>query len=207
MSLEQYKDANRKELWDILHIQVERIAELEAEAVIAMKQHHDLCWKIEELEESVRVDHAIASDYAMALFNRYYKDIADSIPLELCSTSGGVVTQVDNMVAGVMLDMAEEISELEKEQGELNIQIEVLKHSDAEYYGLYSELLFSPNEPPESLEAHNLEQQAKGVRDFFTNNRPRISMGKSAIWEVDDVLVDERIERLTTEAKALKETK
>jgi hypothetical protein len=31
MSLEQYKDANRKELWDILQIQVERIAELEEE--------------------------------------------------------------------------------------------------------------------------------------------------------------------------------
>ena len=30
MSLEQYKDANRKELWEILQIQVERIAELEA---------------------------------------------------------------------------------------------------------------------------------------------------------------------------------
>jgi tetrahydromethanopterin S-methyltransferase subunit B len=94
---------------------------LEGEAVIAMKQHYDLCWKIEEIEESVRVDHAIASDYAMALFNRYYKDIADSIPLELCSTSGGVVTQIDNMVAGVMLDMAEEISELEKGYEELRM--------------------------------------------------------------------------------------
>ena len=31
MSLEQYKDASRKELWDILKIQVERIAELEKE--------------------------------------------------------------------------------------------------------------------------------------------------------------------------------
>jgi hypothetical protein len=29
MSLEQYKDANRKELWEILQIQVDRIAELE----------------------------------------------------------------------------------------------------------------------------------------------------------------------------------
>ncbi len=31
MSLEQYKDATRKELWEILQIQVERIAELEAD--------------------------------------------------------------------------------------------------------------------------------------------------------------------------------
>ena len=29
MSLEQYKDANRNELWEILQIQVERIEELE----------------------------------------------------------------------------------------------------------------------------------------------------------------------------------
>jgi hypothetical protein len=50
-----------------------------------------------------------------------------------------------------------------------------------------------------------LEQQVQGVRDFFTNHRPRISMGKSAIWEVDDVLVDECIEGLTNKAQALKE--
>ncbi len=31
MSLEQYKDANRKELWNILQIQVEHIAELESD--------------------------------------------------------------------------------------------------------------------------------------------------------------------------------
>jgi hypothetical protein len=55
------------------------------------------------------------------------------------------------------------------------------------------------------IHIRDLEQQANGVRDFFTNHRPRISMGKSAIWEVDDVLVDECIDRLTTQAKALKE--
>jgi hypothetical protein len=115
---------------------------LEGEAVIAMKQHHDLCWKIEEIEESVRVDHAIASDYAMALFNRYYKDIADSIPLALCSTSGGVVTQIDNMVAGVMLDMAEEITALEK------------RLSNAETMG------------DKAQSIRDLEQQAKGVKSF-----------------------------------------
>jgi hypothetical protein len=58
-----------------------------------------------------------------------------------------------------------------------------------------------------ALEILKLEQQAKGVRDFFTNHRPKISMGKSAIWEVDDVLVDECIEQLTTKASALKEPK
>ena len=34
MSLEQYKDANRKELWEILQIQVERIGELEEERAV-----------------------------------------------------------------------------------------------------------------------------------------------------------------------------
>jgi hypothetical protein len=58
-----------------------------------------------------------------------------------------------------------------------------------------------------ALEILRLEQQAKGVRDFFTNHRPKISMGKSAIWEVDDVLVDGCIEQLTTKANALKEPK
>jgi hypothetical protein len=65
----------------------------------------------------------------------------------------------------------------------------------------YSIALSAPDE------IRDLEQQAKGVRDFFTNHRPRISMGKSAIWEVDDVLVDECIEQLTTKFEALKEDK
>jgi hypothetical protein len=33
MSLEQYKDANRKELWDILQIQAEAFRKLEAEQI------------------------------------------------------------------------------------------------------------------------------------------------------------------------------
>ena len=37
MSLEQYKDATRKELWEILQIQVERIGELEEERVTLKK--------------------------------------------------------------------------------------------------------------------------------------------------------------------------
>ena len=52
--------------------------------------------------------------------------------------------------------------------------------------------LFSENE----LAIRDLEQQAKGVEDFFKSHKPRISMGKSAIWEVDDVLVDEAIAAL-----------
>ena len=47
----------------------------------------------------------------------------------------------------------------------------------------------------------DLEQQAKGVEDFFKSHEPRISMGKSAIWEVDDVLVDEAIKALKEQVK------
>jgi hypothetical protein len=42
MSLEQYKDASRKELWDILQIQVERIAELETQRARAEILIHEL---------------------------------------------------------------------------------------------------------------------------------------------------------------------
>ena len=42
MSLEQYKDANRKELWEILQIQVERIIELEARISKAMNLINDV---------------------------------------------------------------------------------------------------------------------------------------------------------------------
>jgi hypothetical protein len=57
--------------------------------------------------------------------------------------------------------------ELEKERDELNIQVEVLTHSDAQNYELYSELLFSPNEPPKNLKLHNFTQQAKGAMDYI----------------------------------------
>jgi hypothetical protein len=90
--------------------------------------------------------------------------------------------------------LEKKIAELEKERDE---------HMAHAYYILETCMVFSPAH----FEAHNLEQQAKGVRDFFTNHRPRISMGKSAIWEVDDVLVDECIEQLTTKFEALKEDK
>jgi hypothetical protein len=89
----------------------------------------------------------------------------------------------------------------------LRMAHEQLDSQSAMIYRLNKELssivagLFSEDE----LEIHNLEQQAKGVRDFFTNHPPRISMGKSAIWEVDDVLVDECIDKLTTKSKALKD--
>ena len=78
-----------------------------------------------------------------------------------------------------------ELVELRKANAELEKELSIV------VAGLFSE---------NDLAVRDLEQQAKGVSDFFKSHKPRISMGKSAIWEIDDVLVDEAI-------KALKETK
>ena len=51
MSLEQYKDANRKELWEILQIQVERIAELESYNAGLANESYRLQKRIAELEK------------------------------------------------------------------------------------------------------------------------------------------------------------
>ena len=56
-------------------------------------------------------------------------------------------------------------------------------------------------EMQKNQDVRDLEQQAKGVSDFFKSHKPRISMGKSAIWEIDDVLVDEAIEALKEQGK------
>jgi hypothetical protein len=76
----------------------------------------------------------------------------------------------------------------------LHLEINDLKGWESKFYKLES-----------SMNARDPEQQAKGVRNFFRSRWPRISMGKSAIWEVDGILVDEFIKKLTDECKALKE--
>jgi hypothetical protein len=50
------------------------------------------------------------------------------------------------------------IAELEKDR-------EHFKMNSAVNYGLYCELLFSPNEPPESLKSHNLEVRKQAFTD------------------------------------------
>jgi hypothetical protein len=54
MSLEQYKDANRKELWEILQIQVERIAELEKERAIGVYHFTVDEYKAHNLEQQAK---------------------------------------------------------------------------------------------------------------------------------------------------------
>ena len=40
-------------LGKLLGSAADKIAELERDAVVAMKEHHDLCWKIEELKQAI----------------------------------------------------------------------------------------------------------------------------------------------------------
>jgi predicted nucleic acid-binding Zn-ribbon protein len=51
----------------------ERIAELEGEAVIAMKQHHDLCWKIEELQK----DQKRCAKNSLRINNKHLAKVAE----------------------------------------------------------------------------------------------------------------------------------
>ena len=51
MSLEQYKDANRKELWEILQIQVERISELEK---ALESTSNELSWTIDTVNRDLK---------------------------------------------------------------------------------------------------------------------------------------------------------
>jgi len=74
MSLEQYKDANRKELWEILQIQVERIAELEA--IIRGRDeliNNAVSSRIAELEDQwISVDDEMPSaEHAMVIVDFY----------------------------------------------------------------------------------------------------------------------------------------
>jgi hypothetical protein len=97
--------------------------------------------------------------------------------------------------------LEKKIAELEKEKAELNIQIEVLKHSDAEYYGLLGLPIF---------EAYQLEQQAKGLNDYVVE-----TMDNSYILHLDPEIshqsflinLNATASRLRNQAKELKEDK
>jgi predicted small metal-binding protein len=50
---QRYTKVGSYGLGKLLDSAADRIAELEKEAVISMKEHHDLCWKIEELKQAI----------------------------------------------------------------------------------------------------------------------------------------------------------
>ena len=74
--------------------------------------------KITKLSEEKVYDYIEASTYATSLFNNHYKSKSDAVPLELCDTTRGIVTQIDNMVTGVIAELEKEREELIKEFAE-----------------------------------------------------------------------------------------
>jgi hypothetical protein len=89
----------------------------------------------------------------------------------------------------------DKIAELEKERDELKTQLDVLTFENETNHECYVNLLFS-NKPTEvNLQAHNLEQQAKGVEDLARESYS----GMTAVWMIAYA------DRLKDEAKALKD--
>jgi hypothetical protein len=109
--------------------------------------------KIAELEEEQVEDYLEASTYTISLFNAHYKNKADAVPIELCDTTRGVVTQIDNMVTGVIAELEKEKSEL-KSLLEKNLSTFINKKEEGVLLGI------------PMFEAYQLEQQVKGVKDF-----------------------------------------
>jgi hypothetical protein len=60
MSLEQYKDANRKELWEILQIQVGRIAELDKNISMLEQYNGSVESLIKDIEAHNLEQHSLA---------------------------------------------------------------------------------------------------------------------------------------------------
>jgi hypothetical protein len=67
----------------------------------------------------------------------------------------------------VITERETSIDELEEKQTNLKAKVKTVSHSSAENYGLYCELLFSPNDPPENLEAHNLQIRKQTVAEVL----------------------------------------
>jgi hypothetical protein len=80
--------------------------------------------KIAELEEEQVDDYLEASTYAISLFNAHYKNKADAVPIELCDTTRGVVTQIDNMVTGVIAELEKELADTENNLASLQSKFE-----------------------------------------------------------------------------------
>ncbi len=97
-----------------------------------------------------------------------------------------------------------ELEALRENVAQLKIQVEVLRHSKADYYGLYCELLFSPNEPPENLKAYKLEQHDKGVDSAIAE---LTICYRVALDEHKDLEDAEVLEGLIDRLQALKENK
>ena len=61
--------------------------------------------RVEDLEESERKARLEAETLARAMWRRWYKE--DSPNFELCDSTAGIITQIDNMVAGMKREKEE----------------------------------------------------------------------------------------------------
>jgi hypothetical protein len=97
------------------------------------------------------------------------------------------------------------IAELEKERDELKTQSDVLTFENETNHECYVNLLFS-NKPTEvNLQAHNLEQQAKGLIKIIKDYGVSQFSGRDQVKYVEYENIRHTIDRLQKEAKALKE--
>jgi hypothetical protein len=145
--------------------------------------------RIAELEEEQVDDYLEASTYAISLFNAHYKNKADAVPIELCDTTRGVVTQIDNMVTGV-------IAELEKE-----------KETLTKHHGMWKDQWHELNN---RLPIRDLEQQAKGLEDYVVrtmDNRYILHLDPELEQQSFLINLNATALRLHRQAEALKETK
>lgn len=79
---------------------------------------------IEKLQAENAAAHREATTLAMALWKRHYR--AESPNFGLCDSVAGIISQIDNMTAGMSNDLAtlrQRVAELEKDAARLNFLI------------------------------------------------------------------------------------
>jgi hypothetical protein len=89
--------------------QAERIKELETYNLGLANESCAQQKRIAELEQVIENDYRESSTYALSIYNNYYKQRPDAVTFELCDTSAGVVTQIDNMVTGVITELEKQL--------------------------------------------------------------------------------------------------
>lgn len=72
--------------------------------------------RIQELEKQLSDAMREASSLAVSLYEKHYESQPDSVPFELCDSPAGVITQINNMVAGLSEQLAESVPKSEIER-------------------------------------------------------------------------------------------
>jgi len=80
------------------------------------------------------------------------------------------------------------------------LEVEVLAYKD-KIAELKKRLSHSETMGDKAQEIRDIEQQAKGVMDFFASVEPKISMGESKLWELQTHNVNCYLDNLRNQAK------